>query len=141
MGRRRDPALAPDPRRRHRRRAGQCVTSRPRHCAPSAATSRGHPPASPTQARGLTRAGFPIGPTRGVGHRRRRRPPPLGHPAVGQVLATPSPLRSPPPRPSLPAAVPRPQTCRAAAHPSLARLPPPMAPSTNAALSSRAFPT
>jgi hypothetical protein len=51
-------------------------------------------------------------------------------PTVGQVLATLSPPR-PPPLPSLPAAVPRPQPCRVAAHPSPPRLPPPMAPSMN----------
>jgi hypothetical protein len=44
--------------------------SRPRCRAPVATISHSHPPASPTppmQARGLTRAGFPIGPTRGRG--------------------------------------------------------------------------
>jgi hypothetical protein len=35
------------------------------------AASRSHPPTSPVRARGLTQARFPIGPTRGVGHRRR----------------------------------------------------------------------
>jgi hypothetical protein len=44
------------------------VTTRPRRRAPGTATSRSRPPASPTlpaQARGLTRAGFPLAPPGG----------------------------------------------------------------------------